>query len=799
MAQTIQIDTTCFHCGEICQNELIVANDKSFCCEGCKLVFDILNENNLCSYYNYNSFPGTANSIKKKENYFAYLDNENVQKKLLQFSEGNTSLVTFFIPKMHCSSCIWLLENLSRINNSISNSRVNFGRKEVTIYFNANLFSLRRVVELLSSIGYEPQITLDALESKKVIIKDRSEIYRIGIAGFCFGNIMLFSFPEYFSIANSVERNFSPVFNYLNLFLSLPVFFYCSVPFFRFASQSLKQKFLNIDVPIALGIFVMFVRSAFEIISNTGSGYMDTMAGLTFFMLVGRYFQNKTYDSISFDRDYKSFFPISVMLLVNGTESSIAVSDITIGSRIVVRNDELIPADSILISNDAWIDFSFVTGESRLIYKKKNDVIFAGGKLNGVAIEIQVVKEVDQSYLTQLWNADLYTKKVEDSSFQLLVNRISHYFTLVIILISSISLIYWSLVGRVDIGWNAFTAVLIIACPCALAISSPFTLGNILRILGRAKVFLKNYTVVEKLAKVDVVVLDKTGTLTKNDHSQIRFSSVLAEDQKMAIASLVFNSSHPLSRMILSFLNCEKFLHVTKFCETKGKGLEGWVNNSFIKIGASSFVENDTDHSNATRVYLSINAKYIGYFSFGNFYRDGIDQMLQKLRKSKYDLYLLSGDQNSEKENLRRMMGRNAFLFFNQSPNDKMKIIKQLQIKGRNVLMIGDGLNDAGALSKADVGISVSDNINNFSPACDIIIHADQLRLMSDIISFAKSGKRIIYYSFSIALLYNVFGLYFAVMGQLNPLFAAILMPISSITIISFTTLLSNFIGRKIR
>ncbi len=797
MQKLVETEAKCYHCGEVCVEELILVNEKQFCCEGCKLVYEILNENNLCTYYNFNETPGISPAKNGVDKQFAYLDDKNVKQKLLQFSDGNTASMTFFIPQMHCSSCIWLLENLNRINDSIIRSRVDFLRKEVHVYYNENTFSLRKLVELLSTIGYEPQINLEDLEKGRTVKKDRSAIYRIGVAGFCFGNIMLFSFPEYFSLADSSERHYGNVFNYLNLALSLPVLFYCSAPFFRFAFQSLKQKYLNIDVPIALGIFIMFVRSSYEIISATGAGYMDTMAGLTFFMLIGRQFQNKTYDTLSFDRDYKSFFPISVMAKKNGTETSIPVSDIKVGDRIIIRNEELIPADSILIKGEAGIDYSFVTGESAVVYKKVGELLYAGGKQKGSAIEMEVVKQVEQSYLTQLWNNDAYVKKHTDSAFQQLVNKISHYFTIAILAIALVSLAYWIVKDHSAIGWNAFTAVLIIACPCALAISSPFTLGNILRIFGKNKFYLKNYAVIEKLAKADSIVFDKTGTLTTNDRSDILFHGELSEDKKYIISSATFHSYHPLSRMIYDQTKGEKRGKVGNYNEVSGKGYVVEVDGQIVRIGSSAFVNGNSSQRNETEVHISIAEKYIGYFSLKNVYRSGVGEMIAALKMEKYDLFVISGDHSGEKENLEKLCGNGSVILFEQTPTDKLSFIQKLQQQGKNVLMIGDGLNDAGALRQANVGISVSDNVNNFSPACDAIIDANRLNSLSNILNVSKSSKRIIFGSFIIALIYNAVGIYYAVRGELSPLFAAILMPISSVTIISFTTLLSKWVGRN--
>jgi Cu+-exporting ATPase len=789
----------CYHCGDDCKSDSVSIGEKYFCCEGCRLVYDILNENNLSSYYAINKSPGKSQKKKAYREQFSFLDDEGVKEKLIQFTDGNLTRITFSVPQIHCSSCIWLLEHLSRIHDGVIRSQVNFSKREASITFNEKKISLRKLVEMLSAIGYEPRIQFENLDGKKIKRKDHTSVYKIGIAGFCFGNIMLFSFPEYFSSGVYEEHGFKGMFSYLNLGLSLPVFFYCSSQFFRSAFQSMRQKYLNIDVPIALGILVMFVRSVYEIVSGTGAGFMDTMSGLVFFMLVGRSFQNKTYETISFERDFKSFFPVSVMVRRSGKETTIPVSGLNLKDTIIIRNEELIPADSVLLKGEAMIDYSFVTGEAAPVSKQKGELIYAGGKQMGTVIELEVVKEVSQSYLTQLWNSDSYQSKRDDSRFRQLVNQISHYFTIVLFTIALASLAGWATQNQLSRGWNAFTAVLIIACPCALAISSPFTLGNILRIFGRNNFYLKNYTVIEKLARVNTIVFDKTGTLTKTSASAVHFVGSLNEEEKRMVKSLAYHSSHALGRLIHRMYGNDDLAEVKDFTERSARGISGSVFGVEVRIGLSDFAGiGENVSADSTRIYVSIGRTVKGYFSISNEYREGIKNIAARLKKSGYTLAVMSGDHSGEKENLEEIFGAGTKILFNQSPSDKLKFIQQLQQENKNVLMIGDGLNDAGALKQSNVGISISDDVNNFSPACDGILKATSFSSLNKILSSAKASRKIILTSFVIALLYNVIGLSFAVFGNLSPVVAAILMPVSAVTIITFTTGISNVVTRKL-
>lgn len=783
----------CYHCGEQYSFSNVKFDNKNFCCEGCKLVYELLQDNNLCTYYNLNNAPGVS-QLNAASARYNYLDNENVGSKLIRFTDGTSAHVIFSIPGMHCSSCIWLLENLHRLNTGIVSSTVNFLKKEVTVVFDCKLVKLSEVASLLSHIGYEPAITLNDLEHKTEKKTNRKQIIKIGLAGFCFGNIMMLSFPEYFSLGNFFEQQqLSYLFGYLNMLLSLPVFFYCASDFFISAWKSIKHRYLNIDAPIALAILVTFLRSIYEIISHTGAGYLDSMSGIVFFMLIGRYFQNITYDALSFERDYKSYFPIGVLVRQeDGQEVNLPVTELKKMDRIIIHHNELIPSDSILISGRTHVDYSFITGESAPVVKQAGDLIYAGGKQIGGAIELEVVQPTSQSYLTQLWNK----KTVKEKEFTLTITeKINKYFTISVLTLAFLVGIYWSL-SDVSKALNAMTAVLIVACPCGLLLTTTFANGNVLRIFGRHEFYLKNSSVIEKLAQADTIIVDKTGTITNGSEISFVGKNLNEIELKLAV-SLASHSSHPLSRKIYNQYNQGTLFNVSGFEELAGNGIKAEVDGNYVMLGSKSFVTgifSDSNPDSAT-VYFSIDGEVIGCFKFRNLYRKGLPELISKLSNT-HTVKLLSGDNDSEKKNLKRFFGEKSTLLFNQKPEEKMNYIQLLKNKGHKVIMIGDGLNDAGALNESDVGIAVSDDTNNFSPACDAILNGSALSKLPIFINLAKKSKMVIVTTFVISLLYNIIGLSFAVQGSLSPVIAAILMPISSVSIVLLATLSTSLIAK---
>ncbi|WP_111306888.1 heavy metal translocating P-type ATPase [Confluentibacter sediminis] len=786
---------TCFHCGLDASTSHIVYDEKSFCCHGCKTVYQIFSENDLTCYYDLQSAPGAT--PKEIEGKYNFLENTKIIEQLLEFNDGATQIVTLYIPHIHCSSCIWILENLNKLHPSISTSTVTFGKKTVRVSFNAEMLSLKNLVVLLSSIGYEPFISLDDYSVGKKHI-DRSLIYKLGIAGFAFGNVMFLSFPEYFEVGEFWLEQFKPMFRWLMFAFSLPVVFYSGNDYFVSAYKGLRSKILNIDVPIALGVSVLFIRSTFDIIFNLGSGFFDSLTGLIFFLLLGKFFQQKTYTFLSFERDYKSYFPIGITKITpEGKEESIQVYDIEKGDRLLIRNEELIPVDCILIKGNARIDYSFVTGESEPISKQSGDKLYAGGKqLNGI-IEVDVLKSVEQSYLTQLWSNDVF-KKDKELSFTNITNQISKRFTISILIIAVFATSYW-LTRDSSKALNVFTSVLIIACPCALALSAPFTFGNMLRILGKKKCYLKNASVIEQLAKINTIIFDKTGTITANKETAIEYEGItLSKEEEALLKSTLRGSNHPLSRSLYELLNEHDILTLDTYHEYLGKGIEAQHKKDHIKVGSAPFVgyTSETVTLN-TAVHISSNNTYKGKFTFYNAYRKGLSQLFNSLKQD-YDLVILSGDNEGEKDNLTKLLPTKTKLLFNQKPEDKLEYIKYHQSEGANVLMIGDGLNDAGALAQSHVGIAISENVNVFSPACDAILDASKFNQLHHYIKASKMAINIIKWSFLLSFIYNCIGLYFAITGQLAPVVAAILMPLSSISIVAFTTLATNMVGRKL-
>jgi P-type Cu+ transporter len=804
MAKQLPIASTpslksCYHCGELCEDEILHFDEKEFCCTGCKLVYEVLNENELCSYYDIAEKPGLSQkSANKRDNRFDYLLDQDVVRKLIDFQNGEVTHITFTVPMIHCASCIWLLENLNRINSAILSGRVDLIRKKIQVKFLQAQLSLRDLVLLLSRIGYEPTINLADVEKKRPAVTDKKLITKLAVAGFCFGNMMLFSLPEYFAEAELLGNGFKKTFNYLNVLLSLPVFFYAATDYYRSAWLSLKNRAVNMDVPIAIGIITLFGYSIYDIFYLSQEGYMDTLGGLLFFLLLGKLYQQKTFETLSFDRDYKSYFPVAVTRMLKDQEEVIALTKLNVGDLIKVRNEELIPADSILLEGEAYIDYSFVTGEEVPVARQKGELIYAGGRQKGQAITLAVQKSPSQGYLTDLWNNEAFEKE-KGNSLESLSTLISGKFTFIVLMIAFTALGYWILEGESALAIKSFTAVLIITCPCALAMSTPFTLGNTLRVFGEGHFYLKNSHVIEKLAKINTVVFDKTGTLTEPAQASVAFvGEPLSDETKALLKAMVSQSTHALSNRINSWLEGVKAIALAEVIEYSGKGLKAIYKDQEVLLGSASFTGAREEKlvSGGNQVFLSLQGTQIGYFFIQSGLRKGIAEVVKQINIEK-PVHLLSGDQDHERENLHSLFGNKVVMNFNQSPTDKLAYIHKLNLEGARTLMVGDGLNDAGALRESTVGIALTDKITNFSPASDAIMDSGVIHKLPVYLQFTKTSRNIIKASFGLSFTYNIFGTFFAVQGLVSPLFCAILMPFSSISVVVFTTVTTNYLAYK--
>lgn len=784
----------CHHCHSPIRMEKVIYTDHTFCCHGCKNVFQLLSDNGLCDYYLLDENAGLQIDGRIDSTKFAYLDQPKYRSKFIRFSDEKSSHVLLSVPQMHCRSCLWLLEKLYRLDAHILSSQVYFEKKEVYIIFDESQLSFSSLVALLSKIGYEPSLNFD-IESTEKISAQRNTILKIGISGFCFANIMMLSLPEYFASELIREVWFRRAIPILNLTLSLPILYVAYTDFIRSAWLGLKKRILNIDLPVSLAVIVTFLRSIYEIKFGLSNGYLDSMSGIVFFMLIGRWLQHRTENYLSFSRDFMSYFPIAVERIVEGKSNQVPIQELEVQDKIRIYHNEIIPVDSILSKGEAMIDYSFVNGENTPVLVEKGSHIYAGGRqLHGI-VELIVMHPYNQSHLTSLWNHHAFKKDKLELKEQW-TDKLGMYFTYAVLILSGFSGIYWYLLGETALMWNAISTTLIVACPCALLLASGFTYGQMLRILGKNNFYVRHYTVLDRIRQIKHVIFDKTGTITHAHQQKIHYEGdTLHANDLNDIVSLLSQSKHPHAMSISQYLGGRISIESIPFKETIGKGMEAWIENRYIKIGSDEFC-GISEAANQTHVNVCIDNKWRGRFVIKNAYRSGISRLL-KIIQNRFRMTILSGDIDGEYATLRKIIRNDHKILFHQSPMQKLEYVLNKENQGEHILMVGDGLNDAGAFQASTVAVALTEKNNFFNPASDIILDSEKLAYLDKFIDFIRTTKPIIYCMFVYSILYNVIGLSFALRGALTPVVAAILMPISSISLILFIHLATRFSEKK--
>jgi Cu+-exporting ATPase len=775
----------CRHCGSPCTGDAIVST-AAFCCEGCAAVYEILQAHELDAFYACEIAPGISQKpVEPRDpSRFAVLDDPAVAARLMAPGAGPMVRATFSIPGIHCASCVWLLERLWRLDPGIAAAEVDLLRRSVRVEFDPSMVSLRGVAERLAAIGYEPAISNEGTHAAP---SARRRLYlQLGIAGFAFGNIMIFSIPRY---ANGAPVQFQRLFDALNVALAVPVLLFSAADYFRTAWQALRTRTMALEVPVAIGLAVLFGRSVVDIASARGEGFMDSFAGLVFFLLLGRLFQQRVFERIAFDRTFRSFLPLSARVESGREVTIVPIDDLRPGDRIIVRTHEVVPADAELLDASASVDYAFATGEQTPVRVTRGETVRAGGRAAAGAMRLRTLRDVSHTQLAALWDNPVFRKSKPQWIAD--VNaRFGGWFTAGAIGLAAAGAIAWWPDARASA--SVATAVLIIACPCALTLAAPITLGTAMGMLGRRGLYLKHPAVALDLSRIDTIVFDKTGTLTEAGSRAVAEVHGLSDGAWARVRRLAAESAHPASRAIAQSAGAYRGPQAVpgrpeQVREVIGHGLCGTVDGQRIAIGGATFMAAETGDVPAGPedcTYVAAGSER-GWIRLAAQPRPGVEAAARDLAED-FDLHLLSGDNGHDRRSWTQLFG--AQTRFGQRPDDKLACVRQACADGRHVLMVGDGLNDAGALAAADVGMAVSDESACLTPACDAIIGGDRLAALPVFLRYARRARSVVVLCFAVSVVYNAIGLALALTGALTPLAAAILMPVSSLTVVGLSS-----------
>lgn len=751
-----------------------------FCCNGCLTVYNVINHKGLSEYYQIKkdvSFFKKRAPVELSSAQYSFMDDQDFITEYSYKGLNNESTMEFYLEGIHCLACLWIIEKLPEFVPGVKSSKLNMGQSVVSIVLNEN-GKFSTAAHELNQLGYRPHPLKINQSSKELKTKeDRSMLLRIGIAAAASGNIMMYAVSLY---AGAGEE-YASFFNLLTVLFAVPVLTYCAWPFYRNSWQALKNKTLSIDVPISMALIMGAVMGLYNLFTGVNENYFDSLSALVFLLLLSRYFLKTIQEMGLSTTDLHFFYQGESVLRANNEAlndfSEIHPKFIRPNDILKIKQSHIIPADGEIISGDSYVNNSLLTGESEPQKVSLGSNVFSG-TLNISSDLVMKVNKINSdtrlgSILRNIENGWGQKAKIID-----ITNLISKYFVAAVFILSGLLFIYSYEPGHMKEALERALTLLIVTCPCALAIATPLTFIRTLSKSAQKGIIIKDDAVIETLSKAENVFIDKTGTITQNNLQIVSFS--ILHEPIIAfydvIHNLEKNSQHPVAKTLKKYIHPlpYKDIEVSDFKETPGVGVSGIIADQHYEIKNNSIYQN---------------SKIIIQFIVRDSIRNDAKESIEKLKAHGLKLKILSGDLKEHVEKIAKMVGLNADEFeAEMSPEEKNNVIKN----SKHTLMIGDGANDAIALASADTGIAVFGAMDISLRAADVYLSLPGLSPAVELITISKETMKVIYRNLVLSLLYNSISVLLAFTGHISPLTAAIVMPLSSLTV-----LISTLIGTK--
>ncbi len=744
--------TTSKHC-TFCEqplegSALVMRLDLEFCCAGCATAHDMLSGDS--------GYGPSSELLSKYEHLVVATAAEGFQKY-----SSTAALWEVSLPAIHCTSCLILLERMPEWLEGVTSVRVSFSAKRATVHFNPEVVSISVVAAWLDFVGYPPSL----ITAKK---QHSSEVMKLGIAGFAMGNAMMSAFPEYFGLDAKGHSELLILFRYSTAFFATLSLVVAGRFYLESAWKAIRGRTWSLDIPIAIGMTALWGWSAVLLLNGTSGGYFDSLSGLIFFLLLGKFLQRRTYAAFSFERTVNDFLPLSVYSVNRG--QFVRLGDLQEGDTIELAKGGIVPVEVHALS-EVEIDYSFITGESEPATAKAGETLLVGGKILSEGLRATVFKQAQSSTVEQLWKEEL-----PDTGW--VSPKMTAWFTIIVIVLAIVGgLVWWNIehTRAIEIA----VSVLIIACPCALSLAAPFAYGTAAGIMSKFGVFLKSGRGVEELAKTEHIAWDKTGTLTgQNIGGALELHR---REWGGELASIVARSAHPIAAGIRRALDAEIIPEaITEWCEVSGEGIYAKDHN-----GRTWFVGSGSGCGKPVGpTYAICDGILVALYRPSAEYRTELAQLFSELENFGITHHLISGDTPRElPQEWRTTFAHRTH--FQCSPEQKAQLISPME----NCLFIGDGLNDIAAMKSAAIGLAVVDGNLGYFPKSDGILFADQLRTFAHVLRYSKRMVATVKAAYLISLLYNLTGVVLALLGYLSPVIAAVLMPLSSISVVLFVVL----------
>lgn len=791
----------CLHCENI-----LLENQVNFCCNGCEVGYNIIQNNGLSNYY-LNRVTDSNISLKPLP-----VQEDFAIEDYCLISNNNYKTINLAIPAISCGACVWLIENLLKKQEQVINARVNLTQKILELTWRGDFVDGKNLINLINNIGYKA-LPIEDEYIKEIEQKFNNQIFKaFAVAGFGVGNIMLFSFALWFDNQNEINGITRQFLYILSSIIALPVIIYSGRIFFISAYKSTIKGFPNMDLAISIAIFLATIVSIIQTYRIGSDIYFDSVVMLIFFLLIGRYLDFKARKKIfNITSEFSLLQTTFGRIEVDGKVTLIPSKKLRKDMVLLVASGEKIACDGEIIEGETIINNSLISGEIIPVNVKIGDQIFGGSINNGNPIKVRISKNINESLLSKI--IEIIAKiEFKKNTYVRIADNFSKYYTPAVHLIAFLTFIYWFFYRQDlwDLALMKATAVLIITCPCALALAIPIAQSLAIANFVKNGIIIKNGEALEKLEKIDYVIFDKTGSITVGEpnligvyeiegeqYNQVSLDDIDHQDNFAIAYNIAKFSNHPIAKSLTKSLekSLEKIVKNKNYTITtaskQGSGISGNVDGKTFYIGNKEFCKinfsfdkinrfEDELQSELTCFLTGENCQYL--FVFKDKIKENCHELIEYLLSQNKKIILLSGDKKQEVERIAKITNISQF-YWQKNPVEKAEIIQKLKDDGKKILMIGDGLNDAPSLALADISLSFSKAVDLSQNIADILIEGDKLSAVIYLIKFSKKTFKVMKQNLAIALIYNIFAVPFAIAGYIVPLLAAIAMSSSSLLV----------------
>lgn len=813
----LRVDTTsagqlCSHCGLGVPAAAIQPDQEfQFCCQGCETVYAVIHDQGLDRYYALrNDANETGRPVQLSGRTYAEFDEPSFLALYALPRPNGLVSVHLYLQGVHCAACLWLIERVASTMDGVYDVRLDIGRSSVHIVYAPTKVRLSHIAQRLDSVGYPSHpfrgVNRELLRRKE----DRALLMRIGVAGAVAGNVMLLALALYSGMFSDMESEYSSFFRWVSFVVTLPSVLWAAAVFYRGAWAGLKARLLHMDLPISIGILTGFGWGAYNTLVGRGEIYFDSLAVLIFLLLVGRWLQQRQKRRATDATElFFALAPSTARLVEDGAVRDVPIESITPGMVVEVRPGDFIPVDGDVVSGTSAVDQAVLTGEAVPIFVQTGDKVNAGTTNVSGRLRIAATGTGEQTRVGKL------LLLVEDAMRRkapivAMADRISAYFVAVVLGLALVTIgLWWSIDAGLAI--DHAVALLIVTCPCALGLATPLAVSAAIGKAARHGILIKGEDVLERLARKGMIWFDKTGTLTEGRLSVSRWHG--DDDWKGVVWAMETHSSHPIARGLVACLPEDPSVVLTNVRETFGGGVEADVGSHRVVVGNGHFVmarcgidavpewvsnltEGLAQEAN-TIVWVAVDNTVRAAIELTDPIREDAAECVRSLEAAGYTVGILSGD---DERVVQSVGGRLALdphrCFGRRTPEQKLEHIRGCA-QHAHTFMVGDGVNDAGALAEASVGIGVHGGAEACLTAADVYLARDGISLVAELVEGSRRTMRVIRRNVVFALSYNVLGVVLSMTGLINPMIAAILMPFSSLTVVSSSYKAKTFGEKK--